>query len=126
MIANSDYQAIELTATIGEAFELAYKKFLEAKQAQEEFQKLKQRLEMASPQEKEEIRKQLEAIETQKAAELAKKRETGERREAERIAKEREASRVKYTADDITSIKVQGPPKYYAGECLAILKLLIP
>lgn len=160
-------QAIELTATIGEAFELAYKKFLEAKEAQEEFKKLKERLETASPQEKEEIRKQLEAIEAQKAAQLAKKREAAEKREAERISKEREAeriakereaeriakereaerivkereaetiakekevekisqegedriakeaeetSKVTYTASDITSIKVEGPPKYY-------------
>ena len=98
---------------------MAYQKFLEAKQAQEEFRKLKERLETASPQEKEEIRKQLEAIETQKAAELAKKREAGEKREAERVAKlKEEASKTTYTASDITSIKVEGPPKYYVGEHL--------
>ena len=109
---------------------MAYKKFLEAKQAQEEFRKLKERLQTASPEEKEEIRKQLEAIEAQKVAELAKKRAAAEKREAERTAKEqeaiasaakefkqeREASNVTYTASDLTSIKVEGPPKYYVGE----------
>lgn len=112
-------KAIELTTTIGEAFELAYKKFLEAKKAQEEFKKLKERLETASPQEKEEIKKQVEAIEARKAAELEKKRQAAERRaqeEAERIAKE--AAERSYTPEDLTSIKVKGPPKYYHGECL--------
>ena len=100
---------------------MAYKKFLEAKQAQEEFRKLKERLGTASPEEKEEIRKQLEAIEAQKAAELAKKKEAGEKKEAERIAKEKEAaSKATYTASDITSIKVEGPPKYYVGEYLLL------
>ena len=94
------------------------------KQAQEELKKLKERLETASPEEKEEIRKQLEAIEAKKAAELAKKKEAGERREAERIAKEKEeASKTTYTASDITSIKVEGPPKYYVGEYLPQLRL---
>lgn len=107
-------QAVELTTTIGEAFELAYKKFLEAKQAQEQFIKLKERFATASPEEKEEIRKQLEAIEAQKVAVLARKREAAERKakaEAEKIERER----VIYTQDSLTHIKVEGPPKYYAG-----------
>ena len=95
---------------------MAYKKFLEAKKAQAE---LKDRLETASPEEKEAIRKQVEAIEARKAAMVARKREAAEKKEAERIAKEKaeaEANRVAYTASDITSIKVEGPPTYFVGE----------
>ena len=100
---------------------------------------MKERLQTASPEEKEEIRKQLEAIETQKAAELEKKRAAAEKREAERIAKEQEAliaskeseavkepeaSKVTYTPSDITSIKVEGPPKYYVGQSTILFTIM--
>lgn len=104
-------QAVELTTTIGEAFELAYKKFLEGKQAQEQFMNPKERLERVSPEEEEEIRKQLEANEAQNAVELARKKEAAEREakvEDERIEQER----VIYIQDSLSHIKVEGPPKY--------------
>lgn len=55
----SQTQAREITATVGQAFELAYKKFLETKQAQQDFKRLKEMLKTASYEEKVEIEKKM-------------------------------------------------------------------
>ena len=68
-------QAPELTATVGQAFELAYKKFLEGEKARKEFEQLKQTYHTASPAEKEKIRIQLEEGRQQKAKEVAAAKE---------------------------------------------------
>lgn len=68
-------QAPELTATVGQAFELAYKKFLEGEKARKEFEQLKQTYHTASPEEKEKIRVQLEEGRKQRAIEASAARE---------------------------------------------------
>lgn len=49
-----------MIATIGQAFELAYRKYVDAKKAREGFEQLKQVYQTASEAEKEKIRQQLE------------------------------------------------------------------
>ncbi len=49
-----------MIATIGQAFELAYRKYTDAKKAREGFEQLKQVYQTASEEEKEKIRQQLE------------------------------------------------------------------
>ena len=67
-------QAKEITATVGQAFELAYKKFLETKQAQEDFKKLVQMLKTATPEEKVEIEKKLVEVNKIRSEEAERQR----------------------------------------------------
>lgn len=67
-------QAPEITATVGQAFELAYKKFLETKQAQEDFKRLKAMLAKATPEEKVQIEKKLVEVNKIRAAEAERKK----------------------------------------------------
>ena len=59
-----------MIATIGQAFELAYRKYLNAKKAREEFEQLKYIYRVASEEEKKKIRAQLEA-KAKRAKEMA-------------------------------------------------------
>lgn len=59
---------------MGQAFELAYKKFLETKQAQEDFKKLKEMLKTASPQERVEIERKLAEVNKIRAAEAERQK----------------------------------------------------
>ena len=67
-------QAKEITATVGQAFELAYKKFLETKQAQEDFKRLKTMLQTATPEQKVEIEKKLIEVNKIRAAEAERQK----------------------------------------------------
>lgn len=67
-------QAKEITATVGQAFELAYKKFLETKQAQEDFKRLVQMLKTASPEEKVEIERKLTEVNKIRAEEAERQK----------------------------------------------------
>ena len=68
------FQAKEITATVGQAFELAYKKFLETKKAQEDFKRLKEMLKTASPEEKGDIEKKLIEVNKIRAAEYERQK----------------------------------------------------
>lgn len=59
---------------MGQAFELAYKKFLETKQAQEDFKRLKSMLQTATPEEKVEIEKKLIEVNKIRAAEAERQK----------------------------------------------------
>ena len=59
---------------MGQAFELAYKKFLETKQAQEDFKRLKVMLAKATPEQKVVIEKKLVEVNKIRAAEADRKR----------------------------------------------------
>lgn len=70
-------QAKEVIATIGQAFELAYRRYADAKKAREGFEQLKQVYHTASDSEKEKIRQQLEV----ERAKITKHMEEEQKRE---------------------------------------------
>lgn len=67
-------QAREITATVGQSFELAYKKFLETKQAQQDFKRLKEMLKTATAEEKVGIEQKLVAVNKIRAAEVERQK----------------------------------------------------
>ena len=54
---------------MSQAFELAFRRFQEAKEEQQQFLELKQKLEKAPPEEKEKIKKEIASLEAKKIAE---------------------------------------------------------
>ena len=62
-------QGKQISATVSQAFELAYRKYQEAKDIQTQFMDLKKKLKDAPPEEKEKVKKELAALEAKSLAE---------------------------------------------------------
>ena len=62
-------QGKQISATVSQAFELAYRKYQEAKDIQKQFMDLKKKLKNAPPEEKEKVKKELAALEAKSLAE---------------------------------------------------------
>lgn len=78
-------QGKQISATVSQAFELAFRKYQDAKEVQKQFLELKQKLENAPPAEKEKIKKEIAALEAKKIAEEERLQRSREmiKREAE-------------------------------------------
>ena len=62
-------QGKQISATVSQAFELAYRKYQEAKDIQTQFMDLKKKLKNAPPEEKEKVKKEIAALEAKSLAE---------------------------------------------------------
>ena len=69
MLTSLFTQGKQISATVSQAFELAFRRFQEAKEEQQQFLELKQKLEKAPPEEKEKIKKEIASLEAKKIAE---------------------------------------------------------
>lgn len=87
-------QGKQISATVSQAFELAFRRFQEAKEEQQQFLGLKQKLEKAPPEEKEKIKKEIASLEAKKIAEEERLQRAREqiRSEAESRARSAQAT----------------------------------
>ena len=90
-------QGKQISATVSQAFELAFRKFQDAKEIQKQFLELKQKLEKASPEDKEKIKKEMASLEAKKIA------------EEDRLQRARE--QIKSEAEARTKVEGQAPKK---------------
>ena len=79
---------------MSQAFELAFRKFQDAKESQHQFQVLKQKLEAASPEEKEKIKKEISALEAKKMAEEERLQRARDQIHSEAVARGAAPARV--------------------------------
>ena len=73
-IGKSDYflfltQGKQISATVSQAFELAFRRYQDVKDIRKQYLELKQKLEKASPEEKEKIQKEIASLQAKKIAE---------------------------------------------------------
>ena len=62
-------QGKQISATVSQAFELAFRRYQDAQEVRKQYLELKQKLEKASPEEKEKIQKEIESLQSKKIAE---------------------------------------------------------
>ena len=62
-------QGKQISATVSQAFELAFRRYQDAKDIRKQYLELKQKLETAPPEEKEKIQKEIASLQAKKIAE---------------------------------------------------------